>query len=258
MLNYDDLSRKWLILTYRPGTGGKFLCACLLTIDKVAHWIPEVEYDHNNWDKWIDQLWSDPDNWMSKEPLHQWNIKFFSRQFDRGSDLSLDEFYTRLKTQSSEYFKEVLKSDKIILDFYHQTHLPPWWKNSYNFKLDKGSDQLWKEMLSHKNYVWDDTNKIGTVCVDKAHQHITSYNNQWQFTEFDNKEQWLDFIIKNDKRLNFSLDNPDITLDQLLNLKDLLDFVGRVATHLGSSYNKEIVEKIYKKWIEQNHAFKIF
>ncbi len=42
MINYIDPAR-WIVLQYRPGAGGKMLLLCLMTIESIAHWDPEVD-----------------------------------------------------------------------------------------------------------------------------------------------------------------------------------------------------------------------
>jgi hypothetical protein len=245
---------RWLIVTFRPGTGGKFLCACLMAIDRIAHWAPEVEKDANLWHDWINGLWGNPYEWVSCEPVHDWNLRFFSRQFDRGLHLSRDEFYSQIASVGSNYINELLQSDKIILDFYHKTHLPSWWERAHHVKLDKGSDELWYSMLSSKNYLWDEDSKTGMITADRPQKlhNDSGYANQWKYSNFTSKREWLNYIVNHDPRLNFIIDSPDITLDQLLNLSEVLSLVESVAKSLNSDFNATLVKSLHNRWINQN------
>jgi hypothetical protein len=246
--------KRWLVVNFRPGTGGKFLCACFMAIDKVAHWVPEVDKNPSLWDNWIKGLWSNPHDWMFNEPLHDWNLRFFSRQYDRGLQLSRDEFYSQIASVGSDYINELLQSDKIILDFYHRTQLPIWWEHAHHIKLDKGSDELWYSMLSSKNYQWDEKSKTGIIAADRPQklQNDSNYPNQWEYTNFTSKREWLSYVTKHDSRLNFTINSPDITLDQLLNLSEVLSFVEKIADSLNSDFKPTLVTTLHNHWINQN------
>ena len=244
---------KWVILIYRPGTGGKFLCSCLLTIERIAHWDQQVEQSTKSWNQWIDELWKDTDNWFDTEPLHCWDTKFFSRQFPRNIDMTENEFNEKLILHSSDYLKKIYNSDKLILDFYHQEQIPTWWSDSYILRLDADSSkELYKKMLLSKNYIWEESSKLGIICADKPHVS-TEFTNQWKFGPFENKDCWFDYITTTDSRLNFKIDKPDITLDQLVDFNCLKQFIETVSINLESTFSEENLKALHSKWMLQNN-----
>lgn len=243
---------KWVILIYRPGSGGKFLCSCLLTIDRIAHWDQRVEQGDKSWNQWVDELWKDTDNWFDTEPLHSWDMKFFSRQFPRNIQMTTNEFKEKLELNSSDYLKQIYYSDKLILDFYHQEQIPEWWSDSYFLRLDADlSKTIYKKMLLSKNYKWDESSKLGIICADKPHVS-TKFTNQWKFGPFKNQDHWFDYITTTDSRLNFKISKPDITLDQLIDFDCLKQFIEKVSNDLESTFNEENLKALHSKWTSQN------
>jgi hypothetical protein len=84
-MNYG--SNQWLIVSFSPGAGGKFLSNCFMQYDKIAHWhgimpkMDRVNYflnslpDNNN------------DSWIKKEMTPSWGLNFFSRLYPRNNNM---------------------------------------------------------------------------------------------------------------------------------------------------------------------------
>jgi hypothetical protein len=248
---------KWMIVNYRPGTGGKFLCLALTTIEKIAHWNPDVEFQNLSWENYIKNLWN-PDNkelWLASEPITCWDLTFFSRTMPRGEELSLSEFDDLCQIQSSQYFKEIWESDKIILDFLNKKVVPDWWKQSKIIKLDANiNDPGFKKRLLKKIYIWDEVTKMGHTMMDKPmpeqkYQNAAFFKNKWKHGPFSSKEEWIDWVVENDTRVNFTISNPDIVMHDLLDFQKIYFFLKEIANSIGSTVDYEKLKVLHEYWI---------
>ncbi len=258
MYNYIDPTR-WVILQYRPGSGGKFLCAALLTIDRIAHWDRRVESNSITFQDWANEQWNHKDNakWIAYEPLHNWDTRFFSRTWPRSEELSLEDFQTHMDS-ASQYFKEVWATDKLVLDFLNKSTIPCWWKDSYITRLDADSQcAIHQQFLLSKIYPYDSKTRKGMFMMDHPLPENPSpnariYNNQFEFGPFDDQESWYRYIWENDFRLNFKMDSADIYLRQLLNFRQVDQFISSVAAKLNSTYNQSDLEFLWNHWIDKH------
>ena len=255
MTNFNDPGR-WVILRYRPGTGGKFLCACLMTIDRIAHWDARVEHKQITFKDWVDTQWQTPEQskWIAYEPLHDWHTTFFSRTFPRGNSMSLDEYNQAMNSSASPYLKELWHSDKLILDFINKETFPQWWQESYHITLDAplGSPTHKKFLLS-KIYPYNKETKIGTSMMDKPldenkYQNARVFANPYEFGPFDNEDAWYEYIWANDFRLNFNLDSNDLLVDDLLDYSQLKVYITKVARDLDSSFSQSDLDYLFNHW----------
>lgn len=259
MINFNDPSR-WVILQYKAGAGGKFFCACLMTIDRIAHWDQRVGHKEITYKQWVDTQWNHQDvqKWLAFEPMHDWNSNFFSRTFPRGNHISLDEYNQLMNRDASDYFKEIWQSGKLLLDFNNKLYIPAWWHDSFVIKLDAHPDCIMhRKFLLQKLYPYDPNTKIGTVILDKGlqeqkQQNAKMFQNPYEFGPFDSEDDWYQYIWDNDIRLNFQLTEVDIWLTELLNYNSLLAYIQQIATHLNSGFNEEDLRYVYEYWMEKN------
>jgi hypothetical protein len=260
MNNFTD-SSKWLILQYRPGAGGKFLCACLMTLDCVAHWDPRVERGDMSYQDWVRTQWipSQQSKWIAFEPIHSWDNTFFSRTFPRGNNFNLNEFNQLVNQHSSDYFKEVWASDKLILDFLNKSTFPIWWEDANHVKLDATTHcSIHRQFLLNKIYPWDPVSGIGTVMMDKPlvenkYQNAKVFNNTYEFGPFDSEDQWYNYIWTNDFRLNFKINSPDILVTDLITWERLLKFINHLADTLNTKANLSDLKFVFEYWMDKNN-----
>jgi hypothetical protein len=255
MTNYIDPT-KWIILQYRPGSGGKMLLLCLMTIESIAHWDPEVEYNNITHTESLSKYWHS-NKWLTTEPLVQWHSKFYSRMYPRGNDITLNQYNDLMNQYADDHFKKCWSSGKFILDFSHKTHIPTWHNGSMFLKLDAMyDDPIYKKMLLYKLFPWDNSTGIGTFLGNKPNINVSEntlkFKNQFEFGPFDDETIWYKFIW--DKFLNFKIDNPDLTLTDLLNFEKVEEFIDSIANKLKSKYNANDLFNTHAYWISK-HKF---
>lgn len=258
MTDYSDPSR-WLICHYRPGSGGKFLCLALTTINKVAHWDRAVEKGQISFQDFVKTLWNPhrTDLWLANEPITDWDLTFFSRTMPRGDKLSIAQFNQLCAEQSSEYFRETWKSGKIILDFLNKGNVPVWWQKAKIVSLDAEiTDIRYRQRLLEKLYHWDPITGIGSTMMDKPmpeqkYHNAIVYNNKWQHGPFETSDRWLDWVVQNDHRINFKIQSPDITMHDLLDYQKVKKLIKNIAEHLESDFQEKNLEFLYRYWFSK-------
>lgn len=259
MIDFNDPAR-WVILQYLPGSGGKFLCSALMTIDRISHWDYRVETGLMSFKDWVNTQWlkTNSDKWIAFEPLHDWHTTFFSRTFPRGNDITLEQYNNLMNETASQYLKNVWRSDKLLLDFLNKAEWPRWWANSKHITLsaDKDND-TYRQFLLNKIYPYDPVTKIGEIMMDKPidenkYQNARKFANQYKFGPFDNIDQWYDFIWKNDFRLNFNVNDADFNLIDLLDYQSLHRKISKIADDLDSNFNSDDLYYLFEYWMLKN------
>ena len=262
MTNYLDPSR-WAILQYRPGAGGKMLMLCLMTIDKVAHWDPEVETGVLTHEESLSKYWNPQSiaGWVVSEPVVHWHSKFYSRSYPRGDAISVDEYNHLMNIHSDDYFKYCWKSGKIILDYLHKPQLPSWHHGSMLLKLDADKhDPYYRETLLSKLYPWDPNTKIGTSLLDHPNfqpstSNVLKFNNQYEFGPFESVTQWLEFVWSKYSTINFKITNPDLQMPDLFQFDKIESLISSVADDLDSTYNVQALRATYEYWLGKHTAY---
>jgi hypothetical protein len=256
MINYFQPDR-WLIVQYRPGSGGKFLLCALQTIEAVAHWDPRVEHNEITFIEWVNQQWlhRGSDKWIAYEPLHIWDTTFFSRTYPRGNDIGLKEYQLAMDRCANPYLKEILLGNKLILDYNCKTELPIWWRDSTILTLDAPIDcPIYQNFLLNKIYPYDEKSKMGTIMLDKPlddnrYQNAKVYNNQYVFGPFNSAAEWYSHVRNTDFRLNFNISNPTILTKDLLEYNLVEQYITQIANRLNSSFNENNLKYLHNYWL---------
>ena len=247
-----------------PAAGNKFLCSALMTLDRIAHWSSEVEYGQISYKQWASQQWCCPDKnlWIAYEPMTQWELTFFSRTMPRGEDLDLERFDKLCKAHSSDYFKQIWAGDKLVLDFLHKSKIPLWWRGSRVISL-KGdlNDPLYQKFLLTKVLPWDPITGHGTILLDKPmpeqkykNTHL-NYQNKWQHGPFETSRDWLSWVFSNDPKFNFFTNDPDATLQDLLDFSKVESLISKIANQLSSRFDLDNLKFVHDVWMTNNRRF---
>jgi hypothetical protein len=259
MKNYIDPSR-WIILQFRPGSGGKMLLLCLMTIEAIAHWDPEVEFGHKTHTETLSKYWrgSNPKTWLTTEPLVHWHSKFYSRSYPRGDDIELGQYNHLMNLHADDYFKRCWDKNKIILDFSHKSHIPSWHNGSMFLKLDvKRDDASYKKILLSKLFPYDQNTGFGFCLPDdpKINQSVNTskFLNQIQFGPFQNEDEWYNYLWDTYPSLNLSIDSPDLLFNDLTKFDVVENFIAGVANKLKSMYNVNDLINTHSYWLDKQN-----
>ena len=151
---------KFLIIRFAPGAGGNFLSSILQCSQSVAHWSEsqELQKPYNNWLAYFTSVFPQKlDEWIYKEPISQLNWgtrKIFSQKYQRGNNLTVDEFLQQEVTYCNEYY-HYQKQKKVWLPiFWHKNHMPEYFKNSktVTIHLDQRSIRWYDHCVYYKHH----------------------------------------------------------------------------------------------------------
>jgi hypothetical protein len=255
--------RRWLIVNSHPGTGNKFLCLCLLTIDQVAQWSPDVENGSLPFDQWVQQQWqcSSGEYWMVHEPMPPWDLTFFSRSKPRGNDINVEQWSEHCHQTGSNYFKEIWNGKKYLVDFWHKPKIPIWWEKAEIIRLsgDIGKSKLYKKFLLSKLLPWDSATGNGTVKLDnpnipQKNQNVGRFYNQYEFGPFSSSDQWLDWITKVDERFNWKFVQYDAISEDLIDFDKLTKMIATVSHRINGNFDLHKLKCVYDVWMQSNLA----
>jgi hypothetical protein len=205
----------------------------------------------------VQGLWQpqSKDLWLANEPITDWDLTFFSRTMPRGEHLSIDGFNLACHQHSSDYFREIWKSGKIVLDFLNKGKIPAWWERSKIVSLDADiSDSEYRQRLLDKLYPWDPVTHMGLCMMDKPmpeqkYHNAILFDNQWQHGPFETSDHWLDWVIANDARINFTMHSPaTITMDDLVDYHKVRSLIAEVARDLNSDFEENDLRFLHEYW----------
>lgn len=154
---------KFLMVQYAPGAAGKFLSSLLMSSPSIAHFDPDVQ-KNKSIDNCVDYVRNhftkDIDKWILQEPNHvaAWNLHFISSKYDRGDNLTTNEFCSLAEQHASDYFCSAVNDGKIIPSIWHKTNTPEFFNNALfvTVILDKPSlkwyhRSIWYKLFGTKN-----------------------------------------------------------------------------------------------------------
>lgn len=108
--------------------------------------------------------------------------------------------------------------------------------------------------LLEKIYTWDEKTKIGHTLMDKPmpeqkYQNAAFYKNKWKHGPFLTKEEWIDWAIRQDQRINFTMPKADVIMHNLLDFQKIYLFLKKIANSLNSSIDFEKLKMLHNYWL---------
>jgi len=235
----------------------------------VAHWDPKVSNGEISYDEWFKNSWpADSKFWVKHEPTPIWN-NFYSHQWARNENLSIDEFNLFAETQSHPYFHNCWNQGKIIVDHWHKSFKSPYFTNAYwiEILLDKEDILVYQKMVMKKLFVWDDKTKtalstlqhpdyapneeIKKLVLECNHSHtISGYSSKKDFFYkwFLQQPTVKSFInVPKDTSSWLSLKFGD-----LISKKRLFAVIEKLEDHFGQQLQRDKINKYHDFWLERS------
>lgn len=251
-------TNQWMILNYPAGAGGKFLAACFLQFEKLAHWA-EKDLTVNETLKWYqDSLpGGAKDVWSVGEIDTPWVLPA-SRAWPRGETLSDQEFALQMINTDNDYFQQCWNQQKYILDFWHKSKKPAWWTNAQWINIYVDDAQLYKKLVFTKLFEYDTKRKtiishdqrptIGRT-VNRLKKSV--FNNQWLWENVEDPEEFYNQHVKNLPWYQ-SWDFDSIPTENYITLSELFD-VDKVYQFL-LNYEEQMNQRVDRTYVEQVHS----
>lgn len=184
----DQLPR-FLVIRFPPGGGGNFLASLLQCSHEVGHWNADIESNKSSadWEQYFEQSFSkDLRTWLWKEPiaLNQLNTRnIFSAWYDRGNELTVQEFLNLEKEHCSPLYQDLKAQNKLIVIFWHKDVFPSFFQRAcfVNIMLDNSSLGWYDRSWYYKHHSIEYKNGQYTVYRNRHRKDIqpknTSYKN---------------------------------------------------------------------------------
>lgn len=196
--------KKFLVVRFAPGSGGKFLSILLQCSNSVHAWddiLTQAKQESNN-DKILDYVASkfttDFTNWQKLEPEVPYQTDFVSNRFPRGDDITFKEAKKLLSTDV-KYQCDYNNSGFISL-ILNKSQVPAWlWDRSIfvNILIDTPESKKWfyrarfaKQFIRNKN----------SYIIKQEHEDYCSTKRSALASKFNNEKvfygSWYSFAKK--------------------------------------------------------------
>ena len=177
-----------LVVTYPHGAAGKFFLTTLTLFDSVAFWNSDVQHGRKDFMSWFNGCWPVvTQTWVKYEPNQPWALNFYSRTYNRGNDLSQDEYNHQVEDFDSDYFFECWNKGLVIADHFHKRSVPAFYNQAKRIEILVTDECMpaYKKMIGEKVWAWDESTKSGISLLDLPElshddvnrQHRLQFNN---------------------------------------------------------------------------------
>lgn len=148
--HHHPKTKKFLIVRFAPGSGGKFLSTLLQCSESVHAWDEQLVFakQENNTDKILqyfnEKFTENFQIWQKNEPEVPYQTDFVSNRFSRGDDITFDQAQGLL-INDSKYLHD-LESDGQIVLILNKSQIPAWIQGRakvVNIVIDSKAGKKW-------------------------------------------------------------------------------------------------------------------
>lgn len=155
-----DTLPRFLVMRFAPGSGGNFLASLLQCSPEVGHWNSDIENSKHkvDWEQYFEQSFNkDLQKWLWSEPqaLNRLDTRsVFSAWYDRGNELTVQQFFALEKEFCSPYYHELKAQNKLIVCQWHKDVFPSFFKRAcfVNIMLDQNSIRWYDRSWYYKHH----------------------------------------------------------------------------------------------------------
>lgn len=255
---------QWLITQFPCGAGGKFVCSLLFLFDQVEHWAgiqdPAQQLLH------YEQMVSRPVPWLNKEPNTAWDLTFFSRSYDRGNSISIDQFNQLTEQHASEHFRSAWSSGKIIVDHWHKPVRPVFWQQARSVVVNPNNIDLLKHLMMTKLFEVDRPRGVFVDLLDapsaqvstQNQQHQQQYHTPYEF-EFDDFDSFLTQHLDSKTWYN-TWQKPysenytwNIDITDLVDWTQLIQRWEMIEQSFGQTIDRTLLKRFHQIWLKNSN-----
>ena len=266
----------FVVVRFAGGSAGKFVSSMLQTSQDIACWDPEVEQYkgsdqfESKFIKYVDNSFTfDAATHLRNEPDLPYQFDFYSGTFDRGTDITYDQY---CKFQTDDYFEQNLHNNKFVNLILHKSKIPEFMKDAVFVNIIINSDRAldWaQKMLWLKHYEVIDQNTVkrkhhdpDTCTIRRSHlikkyftgsplvtvSSVKDFFNQEivhnpEFELFSSSEKLLeDQSNAGVTNFNFYLDNIFNSSDSVKNIQEILEEIGATVP------TQSLLMQTYQSW----------
>jgi hypothetical protein len=265
---------KFILIQHAHGAAGKFISTALMCHPEVAHFDADVNRARSpsNLLAYAQQHFTpDLGQWLKLEPKPQqsWNLHFVSPSYDRGQQLTNEQFLQLAQEHGSPHFHEAVSQNQYICMSWHKKVVPEYFARSacVAIIIDAAAQKWFHRALWYKHF-----GMVDNLIHQKSHD--PAYNSasvQRYYQQFNNevlvnspKAQFIrERIINSEQKKTFSDPKNFAAPNQLcINLSDVIradriqDTMSAIYQHVGlSSPYLPLISQLHQHW-KSCHAFK--
>lgn len=256
-MNYD--TDRWIIINYPPAAGGKFIAACLMLFDNVAHWSEQAMSPVETVKWYKDSLPNDHEIWFKREIDTPWVLPA-SRLWNRGGDLSKDEFWKKFNDETTPWFRQCHQNNDFIVDFWHKQQKPCWWSSATWINVVVDSVELYKDLLFAKVFKFD----LETKTVEWLSQapgigrpatlvNKSIFQNKRFWDNIESRDQFYEDVIVKIDGFGWNFSSADfenhILLSELFDVDELEKFLLKFENVFGSKFDTTWFREMHQNWV---------
>lgn len=272
----------FIVVRYPSGGAGRFLSTALQLSNDIAHWDSSIEAikDTDKFAKaavdYVDSKFPvDLTYHLRLEPDLPYRADFYSGTYDRGTDVSFDEYNQLLADDNDYYFDNVQANKKVNL-ILHKSEIPQFMLGStfVNVIISSERARAWVEqMVWAKHYYVEATNLVRQLqhdpayCNPKRKELVKQYFTGNAVIHVDSIDEFKMINISQNPEFNlFSnietlyqhpsnqlVNNLVFDLDNIFSIDTVIDNIEQITQ--GSSLampDKDLLRKIYNIWWSRN------
>lgn len=198
-------AKKFLIVRFAPGSGGKFLATMLQCSQSVHAWDKELVLAKQRNDTakilqyFASKFTTNFKDWQKNEPEVPYQTDFVSNRFSRGDDITFDQAQ-ELLINDSQYLQD-LKSEGLILLISNKSQIPAWMQGRakvVNILIDSKDSKKWFHKARFaKQFIKNNDN---SYIVKQEHENFCSPKRAKLAAQFNNEKifhgSWHSFAKK--------------------------------------------------------------
>lgn len=168
----------FVVVRFAAGSGGKFVSTMLQNSNDIAHWDSQLEQIKNTTifqSSLVDYLEtafpSDPKKHLRVEPDLPYVFDFYSATYDRGNDVTYEEYCEYHRIGKCDYFFDHIAQNKKANLMTHKSQVTKFMEGSVfvNIIIDSSRALEWtQKMLWDKHYQVIDKNTVRLLHHDPA------------------------------------------------------------------------------------------
>jgi hypothetical protein len=273
----------FIVVRYPSGGAGRFLSTALQLSNDIAHWDSTVELTKGTEEfalasvNYVDSKFPvDLSYHLRMEPDLPYRSDFYSGTYDRGTDVTIEEYNRLLADEYNDYYFDNIQANKKVNLILHKSEIPQFMLGStfVNVIINSARAKEWVEqMVWSKHYHVESPNLIRQLQHDPAYCnpkrkelvkkfftgdaviHVDSIDEFKMINISQNSEFSL---FSNTENLYQHPSNQQVTnmvfdLDNIFSVDTVIDNIEQIARGSAISMpNKDLLRKIYNIWWSRN------
>jgi len=271
----------FVVVRYAPGSAGRFISVLLQLSKSIAPWNILFDRDNFSTEDYTNYLINSfpevPEQHLRVEPDLPYYSDFYSGTYERGGNVSFEQYCKHQKNAGCEYFFKNLDQQYYVNLILHKSKIPLFMQGSYmiNVIIDTPAAlELSQKLLWCKHYQVVDKTKIKKLahdpetCNQKRSHLVQQFYTGSSTVEVDSLENFYNNeIVKNpafelfqhsslllEDSSNKYCNQHYFYLSSIFNKKHLVQNINTICDQINLSYpNEQLLSLTFDIWWNSQH-----